>query len=49
MIMMIWAMDENHLIGKGNLLPWHYPKDLEYFKKMTSDVSVLMGDMTYQS
>ncbi|MDD3067672.1 MAG: dihydrofolate reductase, partial [Acholeplasmataceae bacterium] len=28
-------MDENHLIGKGNLLPWHYPKDLEYFKKMT--------------
>lgn len=49
MINMIWAMDENHLIGKGNLLPWHYPKDLEYFKKMTSNCAVLMGDMTYQS
>ena len=49
MIKMIWAMDENHLIGKGNLLPWHYLKDLEYFKKMTSSGSVLMGDLTYQS
>lgn len=49
MIKMIWAMDENHLIGKGNLLPWHYPKDLEYFKKMTANESVIMGDLTYQS
>lgn len=49
MIMMIWAMDENHLIGKGNLLPWHYPKDLDYFKKKTASMSVLMGDLTYQS
>lgn len=49
MISMIWAMDENWLIGKDNLLPWHYPKDLAYFKKLTKDAAVLMGDMTYQS
>lgn len=49
MIQMIWAMDENWLIGKDNLLPWHYPKDLAYFKKMTKEERVLMGDMTYQS
>ena len=49
MISMIWAMDENWLIGKDNLLPWHYPKDLAYFKKMTKDAHVLMGDLTYQS
>ena len=49
MIQMIWAMDENWLIGKDNLLPWHYPKDLAYFKKMTKDASVIMGDMTYKS
>jgi len=49
MISMIWAMDENRLIGKGNLLPWHYKKDLEYFKKMTKNQTVLMGDLTYQS
>ncbi len=49
MIKMIWAMDENWLIGKGNILPWHYPKDLAYFKKMTANEAVLMGEMTYQS
>jgi dihydrofolate reductase len=49
MISMIWAMDENWLIGKDNLLPWHYPKDLAYFKKHTEGQTVLMGDMTYQS
>ncbi len=35
MISMIWAMDENWLIGKDNVLPWHYPKDLAYFKNKT--------------
>lgn len=49
MIALIWAMDENRLIGKDNLLPWHYPKDLNYFKSMTKDHAVLMGDMTYLS
>ncbi len=49
MISMIWAMDENWLIGKDNLLPWHYPKDLSYFKKQTKDKAVLMGDATYRS
>jgi dihydrofolate reductase len=49
MISMIWAMDENWLIGKDNVLPWHYPKDLAYFKEMTSNEAVLMGEMTYLS
>lgn len=49
MIEMIWAMDENRLIGKGNLLPWHIKKDLEYFKNKTVNKTVLMGDRTYQS
>jgi dihydrofolate reductase len=49
MISLIWAMDENWLIGKDNLLPWHYPKDLAYFKAKTKNQTVLMGDMTYDS
>ena len=28
------AMDDNHLIGKGNGLPWHLPADLAFFKKI---------------
>ncbi len=49
MIEMIWAMDENRLIGKGNLLPWHIKKDLDYFKRKTRNKVVLMGDRTYRS
>ncbi len=49
MIKLIWAMDENWLIGKDNKLPWHYPSDLTYFKNQTKNAHVLMGDLTYQS
>lgn len=49
MISLIWAMDRNWLIGKGNILPWRYKKDLLYFKEKTANQTVLMGDMTYDS
>ena len=49
MISLIWAMDENWLIGSGNVLPWHIKEDLDYFKKMTKGKTVLMGHMTYLS
>ena len=49
MINLIWAMDQNWLIGKDNILPWHYKKDLAYFKEKTKGQPVLMGDMTYDS
>ena len=28
MINMIWAMDENNLVGKGDRIPWHIKEDL---------------------
>jgi len=43
------AMDDNHLIGKGNGLPWHLPADLAFFKKITTGNSILMGRKTYDS
>ena len=43
------AMDENHLIGKDNKLPWHLPADLAYFKKNTTGKSIVMGRKTYDS
>lgn len=49
MISLIWAMDVNWLIGKDNKLPWRYPEDLKYFKEMTHNKVVLMGDKTYHS
>ena len=49
MINMIWAMDENNLIGKDDLIPWHVKEDLIYYKKKTKGQVVLMGDATYYS
>ena len=49
MISLIWAMDKNWLIGKDNVLPWHFKEDLIYFKEKTANQIVLMGDNTYFS
>lgn len=49
MIKLIWAMDQDNLIGKDNLLPWHYKEDLIFFKNMTKDKEVVMGYNTYES
>ena len=45
----IVAMDDNHLIGKDNGLPWHLPADLTFFKKVTTGHSIIMGRKTYDS
>ena len=49
MINMIWAMDEDNLIGKDDLIPWHIKEDLIYYKKRTKGQTVIMGDATYYS
>lgn len=49
MIKLIWAMDENRLIGKDNLIPWHCKEDLLYYKEQTKGQTVLMGEATYDS
>jgi len=49
MINLIWAMDEDFLIGKGDKIPWHIKEDLLYYKSKTEGKNVLMGDVTYFS
>ncbi len=49
MISMILAMDPTGLIGKNNDLPWNYPEDLQYFKYVTLNKTVLMGVTTFES
>jgi len=48
-IQMVVAADENNVIGKDNQLPWHLPKDLKFFKKMTLNAPVIMGRKTFES
>ncbi|MCK9467097.1 MAG: dihydrofolate reductase [Candidatus Absconditabacterales bacterium] len=42
-------MSKNRTIGKDNKLPWHYPEDLQYFKKTTSGFPIIMGLNTHYS
>ncbi len=49
MISIIVATDKNFLIGNGSELPWSFPEDLLYFKKMTMGKFVLMGQNTFSS
>lgn len=49
MISLIFAIDKNNLIGKGNELPWYYSEDLKYFKEKTMKKKVIMGDNTFYS
>lgn len=49
MINMIWAMDEDNLVGNDDKIPWHIKEDLLYYKNKTKGKTVLMGDKTYYS
>ena len=49
MISLIWAMDNNRLIGANNQMPWHLPADMAWFRKHTLGKPVLMGRKTFES
>lgn len=46
-ISLVVAMAENRVIGRNGGLPWHLPKDLQFFKKLTIDHTVIMGRKTF--
>ncbi len=48
-VTMIVAASQNNVIGKNNDLPWHLPRDLQYFKKITTGCPIIMGRKTYES
>lgn len=43
------AAASNGVIGRNNELPWHLPKDLQYFKQTTMGKPVVMGRKTFES
>ena len=48
-IHLIWAQEINGGIGKNGKLPWHISEDLQNFKKLTLDFTILMGRKTWES
>ena len=43
------ALDPDRVIGRDNDLPWHLPKDLQHFKKVTNGHPLIMGRRTFES
>ena len=48
-IHLIWAQDKNGGIGYKGQLPWYIPEDLQNFKKLTLNSTILMGRKTWES
>jgi len=48
-IALIAAMTKNNVIGNQNKLPWHFPEELKYFKKITLGKPIIMGRKTFES
>ena len=49
MIISIAGMTKNRVIGKEGRLPWDIPEELNNFRKLTVDSTVVMGRKTYDS
>ena len=48
-VSLIVAVSENGVIGKGNDLIWHLPKDMKFFKETTTGHHVIMGRKNFES
>ncbi len=45
----IVAASENFVIGRGGDLPWHLPRDLKRFRRLTMGHHIVMGRRTWES
>ena len=48
-VSIITCTSKNSVIGINGKLPWYYPKDLTFFKNVTSGYPVIMGRKTFES
>ena len=49
MLVLIAAVSENGIIGRGNALPWRLKSDMRHFRALTMGKPVVMGRKTYAS
>ena len=48
-IALIAAVGPDGAIGSDNKMPWHMPRDLRFFRRVTSGHSVIMGRKTFEA
>lgn len=44
---LVVAVAKNGVIGKDGKLPWRYPEDLKFFKRITTGHAIIMGRKTF--
>ena len=48
-VVMVAAVADNGVIGRGGDIPWSLPEDLKHFRATTKGNTVVMGRSTYES
>jgi dihydrofolate reductase len=48
-VAIIVAMTRDRVIGSGGGIPWHLPDDLQLFKRLTADATLIRGRKTHAS
>ena len=48
-IVLVAAVSENNVIGRGGKLPWRLKSDLQHFRYVTLNRPVIMGRKTFES
>ena len=48
-VVLIAAIAPGRLIGGDNRMPWHMPRDLRFFRRVTQNHVVIMGRKTFES
>jgi dihydrofolate reductase len=46
---LVFAHDENNVLGKDGKMPWHSPHDFKWFKILTRMSVIIMGRKTWES
>ena len=46
-ILLIAALTRDRVIGRDGAIPWHYPADLRFFRRVTTGHAVIMGRVTF--
>ncbi len=48
-VALIAAVGPDNTIGSGNKMPWHMPRDLRFFRRVTTGHTVIMGRKTFEA
>lgn len=48
-VCLMFAVDNNNVLGKNNDIPWHSKHDFRWFKSTTRGYNVVMGRKTWES